>query len=65
MNGCLREKEEVHQFIDRRMDSAKLKMFTHRITHNGDFDSWHFNRDVDNQTLGLWLERVLHTPQRY
>ena len=42
--------------------SAKAKNVHHRITHNGDFDSWHFNRDVDNQTLGLWLERVLHTP---
>ncbi|MEM8676744.1 MAG: hypothetical protein AAGF83_23270 [Cyanobacteria bacterium P01_G01_bin.67] len=35
----------------------------HRITHNGDFDSWNiFNKDVDYPTLGLWLERVLHTP---
>ena len=35
----------------------------HRITHNGDFDSWKiFNRAIDNTNLGLWLERVLHTP---
>ena len=35
----------------------------HRITHNGDFDSWKiFNRTIDYANLGLWLERVLHTP---
>ena len=35
----------------------------HRITHNGDFDAWRiFGKLVDNATLGLWLERVLHTP---
>ena len=35
----------------------------HRITHNGDFDAWIlFGQAVDNATLGLWLERVLHTP---
>ena len=41
---------------------CESKNVHHRITHNGDFDSWKlFNRDVDNQILGLWLERVLHT----
>ncbi|MEO0835502.1 MAG: hypothetical protein AAFY16_05840, partial [Cyanobacteria bacterium J06642_3] len=35
----------------------------HRITHNGDFDGWNiFNQEIDYATLGLWLERVLHTP---
>ena len=42
---------------------CESKNVHHRITHNGDFDSWKlFNRDVDNCALGLWLERVLHTP---
>lgn len=35
----------------------------HRITHNGDFDAWTIFDDViENANLGLWLERVLHTP---
>ncbi|MBD3886626.1 hypothetical protein IFO70_33720 [Phormidium tenue FACHB-886] len=35
----------------------------HRITHNGDFDAWIlFNDPIENAHLGLWLERVLHTP---
>ena len=35
----------------------------HRITHNGDFDSWHlYGKQVANRELGLWLERVLQTP---
>jgi hypothetical protein len=35
----------------------------HRITHNGDFDAWMlFGEPVENADLGLWLERVLHTP---
>ena len=35
----------------------------HRITHNGDFDAWRiFGKQIDNAQLGLWLERVLHTP---
>ena len=35
----------------------------HRITHNGDFDAWMlFGAPVENAALGLWLERVLHTP---
>ena len=41
----------------------ETKNVHHRITHNGDFDSWHiFNQDINTTTLGLWLERVLHTP---
>ncbi len=39
------------------------KNLNHRITHNGDFDAWNlFGQSIDNQTLGLWLERVLHSP---
>ena len=35
----------------------------HRITHNGDFDAWVlFGEPIANADLGLWLERVLHTP---
>jgi hypothetical protein len=35
----------------------------HRITHNGDFDAWTiFDESIENAHLGLWLERVLHTP---
>jgi hypothetical protein len=35
----------------------------HRITHNGDFDAWVlFGAPIENAHLGLWLERVLHTP---
>ena len=35
----------------------------HRITHNGDFDAWTlFDKPIENTKLGLWLERVLHTP---
>ncbi|KAM3091332.1 hypothetical protein ACKFKG_21080 [Phormidesmis sp. 146-35] len=39
------------------------KMVNHRITHNGDFNAWWiFGQSIDTTTLGLWLERVLHTP---
>ncbi|MEH1809781.1 hypothetical protein [Nostoc sp.] len=39
------------------------KNVNHRITHNGDFDAWTiFNKPIENTKLGLWLERVLHTP---
>ena len=35
----------------------------HRITHNGDFDAWKlFEHPVENAQLGLWLGRVLHSP---
>ena len=53
--------QKVWQFTDREW-SCETKNVHHRITHNGDFNSWQiFNRQVDNTTLGLWLERVLHT----
>ena len=42
-----------------------LTNVNHRITHNGDFDSWQlYGREVENQDLGLWLERVLHVANR-
>lgn len=38
-------------------------LVNHRITHNGDFDGWTiFDDTVENAELGLWLQRVLHTP---
>jgi hypothetical protein len=41
--------------------SATPKNINHRITHNGDFESFKlFNRLINYETLGLWLERVLH-----
>ena len=41
--------------------SATPKNINHRITHNGDFESFKlFNRLIDYETLGFWLERVLH-----
>ena len=52
---------EVWQFTGKAWICA-TKNVHHRITHNGDFNSWKiFNRAIDNATLGLWLERVLHT----
>ena len=54
--------QQVWQFKGREW-ICESKNVHHRITHNGDFDSWqNFNHQIDNQTLGLWLERVLHTP---
>lgn len=39
------------------------KNVNHRITHNGDFDGWTiFGTAIETADLGLWLERVLHTP---
>ncbi len=54
--------ELVWQFTGKEW-ICETKNVHHRITHNGDFNSWQiFNRQIDNTTLGLWLERVLHTP---
>ncbi len=54
--------ESVWQFTGKEW-ICETKNVHHRITHNGDFDSWQiFDRKVKNTTLGLWLERVLHTP---
>lgn len=39
------------------------KNINHRVTHNGDFNAWRiFDQSIETATLGLWLERVLHTP---
>jgi hypothetical protein len=41
----------------------RRKKVNHRITHNGDFDAFGIlGTKIDNTTLGLWLERILHTP---
>ena len=54
--------QKVWQFTDGEW-ICETKNVHHRITHNGDFNSWKiFSRQIDNVTLGLWLERVLHTP---
>ena len=53
---------EVWQFKNREW-ICETKNVHHRITHNGDFNGWEiFNRQIDYATLGLWLERILHTP---
>lgn len=54
--------ESVWKFTDKEW-ICETKNVHHRITHNGDFDSWQiFDCNIKNTTLGLWLERVLHTP---
>ncbi len=41
---------------------CQSKNVNHRITHNGDFDAWTlYGESIENEVLGLWLERVLHT----
>jgi hypothetical protein len=55
---------KVWQLIDNKW-VFQPKNVNHRITHNGDFDAWIlFGKTVENQELGWWLERVLHTPNR-
>ena len=42
---------------------CQIANVNHRITHNGDFDSWHlYGKEVPNTQLCFWLERVLQTP---
>ena len=54
--------EQVWQFVEGQW-ICQSKNVNHRITHNGDFDSWSlYGKSVDNQELGWWLERVLDTP---
>ena len=49
--------------IDNDKWVRERKNVNHRITHNGDFDAWIiFDKPIENIKLGLWLERVLHTP---
>lgn len=42
----------------------KLWLYTGiHITHNGDFDALHaYDSTMENGEVGLWLERILHTP---
>ena len=54
--------ENVWQFIEGQWVCQTVNV-NHRITHNGDFDSWQlYGREVENKELGLWLERILQTP---
>ena len=54
--------ETVWQFVEGQWLCNQMNV-NHRITHNGDFDSWNlYGREIDNKNLGLWLERVLQTP---
>jgi hypothetical protein len=54
--------EGVWEFSEDKW-TYQLKNINHRITHNGDFDGWMlFGKSIEYDKLGLWLERVLHTP---
>ena len=54
--------EKVWQFTEGQWVGQDMNV-NHRITHNGDFDAWTlYGKSVENAELGLWLERVLHTP---
>ena len=49
--------------VERGRWLCDAQVVNHRITHNGDFDAWKpFGQTIENAQLGLWLERVLHTP---
>jgi hypothetical protein len=53
--------ERIWEFIEGQW-VWRDKNVNHRITHNGDFDAWIlYGKQVENEALGLWLERVLHT----
>jgi hypothetical protein len=50
---------KVWQFVEGQW-LCQVTNVNHRITHNGDFDSWNlYGREIANKDLGLWLERVL------
>ena len=54
--------EKVWQFEEGQW-VCRTTNINHRITHNGDFDSWHlYGKEIPNTELCLWLERVLQTP---
>ena len=54
--------EKVWQFEEGQW-VCRTTNVNHRITHNGDFDSWHlYGKEIPNTELCLWLERVLQTP---
>ena len=45
--------------------TVKQKNINHRITHNGDFEGFLlFDKIIGHEKLGLWLERVLHVPNK-
>ena len=54
--------EKVWQFTEGQWIGQDMNV-NNRITHNGDFDAWTlYGKSVENAELGLWLERVLQTP---
>ncbi|MGL6344461.1 MAG: hypothetical protein ACRC80_35595 [Waterburya sp.] len=54
--------ENVWQFTEGQWINHN-KNVNNRITHNGDFDACTlYGEEVENRELGLWLERVLYTP---
>ena len=54
--------ERVWQFAEEQW-VCQNKNVNHRIIHNGNFDGWTlYGKPVENGELGLWLERVLQTP---
>jgi hypothetical protein len=56
-------REATVWYIEKGKWICQKKTINHRITHNGDFDTWTlFEKPIENAKLGLWLERVLHTP---
>lgn len=56
--------ENVWRFVEGQWVCQTTNV-NHRITHNGDFDSWNlYGKEVANKELGLWLERVLQTPNQ-
>ena len=51
---------KIWEFSSGEWNRRQIEL-NHRITHNGDFDSWRlYGGEIANQELGLWLERVLH-----
>jgi hypothetical protein len=56
--------DRVWQQINGRW-TVRQQNINHRITHNGDFDGFVlFDKVIDYEKLGLWLERVLHVPNK-
>jgi len=61
---CPARIDRVWQQINGRW-TVRRHNINHRITHNGDFDGFLlFDKIVDYEKLGLWLERVLHCPNK-
>ncbi|WP_299404860.1 hypothetical protein [Acaryochloris sp. IP29b_bin.148] len=56
--------EKVWQ-IENRQWISQDRSINHRITHNGDFESWRLlGQPIGQAHLGLWLERVLDAPNQ-